>query len=75
MAILGISTGHAFVTGIKRLTPLIQADPLTEQDREVIHHVLDQAQAAIGFCRSVLNTGDLSMDEQLAKLLDEEEGA
>ncbi|MGI5162699.1 DUF6192 family protein [Microbispora sp. CA-102843] len=68
-----MSAGHAFVAGIKRLMPQIQADPLTEQEREVTHHVLDQVQAAIDFCRSVINTGDVSMDEQLAKLLNEEE--
>ncbi|SEG95104.1 hypothetical protein SAMN04489712_1662, partial [Thermomonospora echinospora] len=42
-----LRTGHAFVSGIKRLMPRIQADPLTRQDRDVIHHLLDQAQAAI----------------------------
>ncbi|MFD8562966.1 DUF6192 family protein [Streptosporangium canum] len=68
-----MSAGHAFVTGIKRLMPQIQADPLARGEREVIGHVLDQAQAAIDFCRSVIDTGDLTMDEQLAKLLNEEE--
>lgn len=66
-----LSTGHSFVAGIKRLVSQIQADPLTEREREVAHHILDQAQLAIDFCRSVINTGD--MDEQLAKLLNEEE--
>lgn len=67
-----IGAGHAFVAGIKRLMPRIQANPLTKPERDVTHHVLDQAQAAIDFCRSVIKTGDLSMDEQLAKLLNEE---
>ncbi len=68
-----LGVGHGFVTGIKRLMPLIQDNPLTRQERDAVHHMLDQVQAATDFCRSVLNTGDLSIDEQLAKLLDDEE--
>lgn len=67
-----LGTGHSFVTGIKRLMPLITENPLGKQEKDVIHHVLDQVQAAIDFCRSVMATGHLSMDEQLAKLLEEE---
>jgi hypothetical protein len=69
-----LGVGHAFVAGIKRLMPRVQSDPLTRQERDAVHHLLDQAQAAIDFCRSVINTGDLTMDEQLARLLNEEEG-
>ncbi|WP_214417053.1 DUF6192 family protein [Sphaerisporangium fuscum] len=65
-----LSTGHAFVTGIKRLMPQIQTNPLTRQERDVMHHVLDQAQAAVDFCRSVIDTG--TMDEELVKFFDEE---
>ncbi|MFC7387169.1 DUF6192 family protein [Sphaerisporangium rhizosphaerae] len=67
-----IGTGHAFVAGINRLMPQIKDNPLAQGERDAIHHVLDQAQAAIDFCRSVINVGHLTMEEEWAKVNEEE---
>jgi hypothetical protein len=66
-----MGTAQTFVAGIRRLVPQLQADPLTDEERAVTHHLLDQVHNAVGYCRTVIDTGDL--DHQLARLLDEEQ--
>ncbi|RBM17953.1 hypothetical protein DI005_20710 [Prauserella sp. PE36] len=64
---------HSYVAGIKKAVQHLHDNPLSGEERAVAHHLLEQVQAATEFCRSVIDTGELSMDEQLARLLDEEE--
>ncbi|MFJ8745773.1 DUF6192 family protein [Embleya sp. NPDC127516] len=62
-----------FVASINKTLDDIAGNPLNARERTVVEQQLDRVDAASTFCRSVLATGDTSMDEQLERILRGEE--
>lgn len=59
----------AFVSAMNRHIPKLSGVSLTPQQEATVRDNLDRVHAAEDWCRTVIDTGDASMDEQLAKLL------
>ncbi|WP_406635448.1 DUF6192 family protein [Amycolatopsis sp. WGS_07] len=62
----------AFTAAVTRALPMLRAHRLTGQEENAIHAQLDKVNAAADWCRTAVNTGDTSMDQQFADLLAED---
>lgn len=67
IGLLGACT--AFVASVNRLMPSLGDQQLSEQDRATVRDHLNRVRAAADWCETVIDTGDASMDAQLAALL------
>lgn len=59
----------AFVTGIGRVMPRLSEHPLTGDERSVVHENIGKVKATCDWLGTAVDTGNTSMDEQLALLL------
>ncbi|WP_370948829.1 DUF6192 family protein [Amycolatopsis sp. cg5] len=63
---------NAFVAVVNRALPMLRENNLTDAEEAAVGRYLVKVRAAADWCQTSLETGDASMDEQLAQLLGEE---
>lgn len=59
----------AFVSAISRTMSSLQDEPVSDDERHAVHDHLSRVRAAADWCEMAIDTGDTTLDEQLAKLL------
>lgn len=68
LELLGL--GVAFCVGMQELVPSLRVSELNDRARKAIEDNHRRVRAVVDWCDTVIATGDSSMDEQLARLLE-----
>ncbi|MER6914623.1 DUF6192 family protein [Streptomyces sp. NPDC000594] len=64
-----VGSGHQYVATLGRLVPRLRDQEFTEDERETVRRSIAKVRGAADWLEAALDTGRLTLDEQLAQLL------